>query len=75
MPISELDGFECCRILKGDAKTQAIPIIFLTARAQTQEIQKGLALGAAGYIVKPFDPMTLPKQIEEILSGGQAHAS
>jgi two-component system OmpR family response regulator len=62
-----LDGFETCRRIKASDTTSAMPVIFLTARAQAHEMQQGLSLGAVGYIIKPFDPMILPEQINEIL--------
>ncbi len=64
----KLNGFETCSRLKSNPATKDIPILFLTAKAQTHEIQHGMNLGAIGYILKPFDPMTLHKQIEEILA-------
>ena len=50
-----LDGFAVCLHLKSDPRTRDLPIIFLSAKSQEAEVQKGLSLGAAGYIVKPFD--------------------
>ena len=67
MPV--LDGFAACKMIKAEIKTKDIPIIFLTAKAQVYEIQLGMSLGAVGYILKPFDPMTLSKQIDEVLKG------
>ena len=64
----ELDGLETCRRLKEDPQTRGIPVVFLTARSQEAEIQAGLALGAAGYIVKPFDAMTLGARVRELLA-------
>ncbi|MDV2991199.1 MAG: Sensor histidine kinase RcsC [Chroococcidiopsis sp. SAG 2025] len=49
-----LDGFETCSILKADAATQKIPIIFITALADLQAKVKGFAVGAVDYITKPF---------------------
>ncbi len=63
----EMDGYETCRRLKANPATASIPIVFLSARAQQSEIQKGRDLGAIGYLVKPFDPMTLSSQLEEML--------
>lgn len=63
----EMDGYETCRHLKSQETTQHIPIVFLSARAQQAEIQKGRDLGAVGYLVKPFDPMTLSSQLDAIL--------
>jgi two-component system OmpR family response regulator len=45
-----------------------VPIIFMTAKVQTHEVENHMKLGAAGVIAKPFDPMTLHKEITRILS-------
>lgn len=67
----EMDGYETCRRLKADPATQQIPVIFLSARAQQAEIQKGKDLGAIGYLVKPFDPMSLSSQLEALVKSAQ----
>jgi len=64
----KLDGYETCRRLKQSPDTKAIPVIFLTAKAQQFEMKQGLDAGALGYLVKPFDPMTLHDQIVTMLS-------
>lgn len=64
----ELDGPETCRQLKADPATAAIPVIFLTAKSQESEIQRGLSLGAAGYVTKPFDALQLGQQVKDILA-------
>lgn len=51
----EMDGYEVCRILKEDAKTKDIPIIFITSSTEVEEEIKGLELGAIDYITKPFN--------------------
>ena len=66
------NGFETCQDLKNSDHTKAIPVIFLTAKVQVLELQHGMSLGAIGYIIKPFDPLTLSKQIEEILKKNEA---
>lgn len=48
------------------------PVIFLTAKVQKEEIEDYLQLGAVGVISKPFDPLTLPQQIQQILDGVEA---
>src|SRR6187431_2464057 len=63
----ELDGPETCRQLKADPATAAIPVIFLTAKSQEAEIQRGLSLGAAGYVTKPFDALTLGQHVKGIV--------
>ncbi|MCP4213895.1 MAG: response regulator [bacterium] len=51
----EMDGFEVCKRLKEMPGRDVIPIIFLTARTETEDIVKGFRLGAADYITKPFN--------------------
>lgn len=50
-----LDGYEVCRRLKSDALTQGVPIIFITGLADADDETRGLELGAADYITKPFN--------------------
>jgi CheY-like chemotaxis protein len=63
----EMDGLEACQQLKADPATRDIPVIFLTAKSQEAEISQGLALGAVGYITKPFDALLLGAQIRALL--------
>ena len=63
----ELDGPATCQRLKAGPATASIPVIFLTAKTQESEIARGLALGAKGYITKPFDALTLGRQVEDLL--------
>ena len=65
----KLDGYETCRRLKQDPSLRHIPVIFLTAKAQETEVKKGLSLGAVGYLIKPFNPMSLASEISQILEG------
>ena len=51
-----LSGYEVCKILKDDAATRDIPVIFLTAMIGTEDEKKGLELGAADFITKPVNP-------------------
>jgi signal transduction histidine kinase len=64
MPI--MDGFELCKYLQADLNTCDIPIIFMTALADTENKVKGLSLGAVDYITKPFEQ-------EEVLARVQMH--
>ena len=63
-----LDGFQTCQRLKASSATKDIPVIFLTASVQEWETQRGLALGAIGYLYKPFDPLQLRQQVLELLA-------
>jgi CheY-like chemotaxis protein len=62
-----LDGPQTLRRLQEDARTKAIPVVFLTAKAQTSEQSRLRQLGARGVIAKPFDPITLADQVAELL--------
>ncbi len=55
-----LNGFETCQRLKADIRTKNMPVIFLTARASTEDTLKGFECGAVDYIQKPY-------QVEEVL--------
>jgi len=61
-----MDGFEACKIMKSEEKTKDIPIIFMTALADTVDKVKGFSLGAADYITKPI-------QYEEALARITTH--
>jgi two-component system, OmpR family, response regulator len=62
----QLDGPATLLLLKADAATAQIPVIFLTAKVQKNEVERYLAQGAHGVIFKPFDPMTLPQEIRRL---------
>ena len=63
----EMDGFEVIEKLKSDAATRTIPVIMLTAKAQTHEKIQGLRSGADDYITKPFQLDELTARIEAVL--------
>jgi len=54
-----MDGPTTLAQLRAEAKTETIPVVFMTARAQAREIEHFRSLGALGVIAKPFDPLTL----------------
>ena len=61
MPV--MDGPQLLAHLREDARTAGIPVVFMTARAQSSEVAHFLSLGAAGVVAKPFDPLTLAKSV------------
>lgn len=63
----KMTGYEACRQLKESAETQDIPIVFLSAKGQESEIQQGLTVGAVQYILKPFAPDELVKEVRSLL--------
>jgi diguanylate cyclase (GGDEF)-like protein len=62
MPL--VDGLEACRLIKGNEATRAIPVIFLSARDETDVKVNGLSLGADDYISKPFKAEELLARVE-----------
>jgi CheY-like chemotaxis protein len=54
-----MDGPTTLAQLRKNPQTSDIPVLFMTARAQTREVEEIISLGAQGVISKPFDPMTL----------------
>lgn len=62
------DGFEVFQQLRQDPVTERIPIIFLTARSSVEDRQKARHLGAAGYVIKPFQWASLIKLLHDVLS-------
>jgi CheY-like chemotaxis protein len=70
MPI--MDGPQTLVHLRESQLTANIPVVFMTARAQTREVEHFLSLGAAGVIPKPFDPMTLAAAVRNYLDHRRA---
>jgi CheY-like chemotaxis protein len=62
-----MDGPATLAELRDSTDTAGIPVIFLTAKAQRHEVERYRMLGAAGVLTKPFDPMTLPDEVRNIL--------
>jgi len=62
-----VDGFEACEYLKENEKTREIPIIFLTARTETEDIVKGFELGAVDYVTKPINSAELLARVRSHL--------
>ncbi len=64
----EMDGFEFCKIVKGDLAISHIPIIMLTALTGEEQMINGLTLGADDYLSKPFNTKQLQLKIRNLLS-------
>ena len=64
-----MDGWEACATIKQDADFAETPVVFLSARAQDADVERGSELGAAAYITKPFDPIDLLDLIAELVEG------
>jgi len=66
------DGYAVFRELRRDSRTVAIPVIMLTARAQTEDRIQGLEAGADDYLTKPFSPKELILRVQAILKRADA---
>jgi DNA-binding response OmpR family regulator len=60
----DIDGYETCRKLKENKETRDIPVIFLTAKYQVEDIIKGFEAGAVDYVTKPFNTAELLARIK-----------
>ncbi len=65
----KIDGFEVLKVLKGDEATRHIPIIVLTAKAEEEDRQRAMDLGANDYMTKPFKPQDLWDRLKHYLPG------
>ncbi|MBN1303157.1 MAG: response regulator [Anaerolineales bacterium] len=65
--LPDIDGYEVARRLRGDRRTQEVPIIFLTEKRERVDRLQGLELGADDYITKPFDVQELRLRVRNAL--------
>ena len=75
MPV--LDGWQVAERLIEDERTKNIPIIFLTARAELRDRERGLEAGGIAYVTKPFNPLELAVLVEDLVgrvARGEAYA-
>lgn len=64
----KMTGYEACRAMKAIDAIKDIPVVFLSAKGQDEEIQTGIDAGAIAYILKPFAPDELTKQVNDLLA-------
>jgi DNA-binding response OmpR family regulator len=64
-----MNGLEVCRAVRQDPALANLPIILMTARAQSSDVAAGLDAGADAYIIKPFGPIELREHVEALLDG------
>jgi two-component system OmpR family response regulator len=65
MPV--MDGLETLAALRSQPATAMTPVIFLTAKGAGDEVERMTSLGAAGVLIKPFDPRTLSRDVRAVL--------
>jgi two-component system, OmpR family, alkaline phosphatase synthesis response regulator PhoP len=69
----KLDGYETCKLLKGEDTTRDIPVILLSAKGRNVDQKIGFEVGADDYITKPFSPRKLVERINAILGQSSPH--
>jgi CheY-like chemotaxis protein len=63
-----MSGIEACRAIRSDPCVAHTPVILLTARAQSADVEQGLAAGADAYVTKPFSPRELAFRVDTLLA-------
>ncbi len=63
-----LSGIDLCRRIRDEAGTAGIPVILLTAKAQSDDVLRGFAAGADDYMIKPFSPSELTSRVGAVLA-------
>ena len=69
MMMPGMDGVATLAALRAEPATATTPVIFLTAQAGAHEVERLTTLGAAGVLIKPFDPRTLSDQVLALVNG------
>ena len=64
----QMDGFTTLQFIKKDPKLSDIKVIFLSAKNNAEDIEKGLKLGADAYVTKPYSIKKLTQQVEEMIN-------
>lgn len=63
----QLDGWKVAEELHAEGLTRRIPIVFLTARAELRDRERGIELGGVEYVTKPFNPIELAALVRDLL--------
>jgi DNA-binding response OmpR family regulator len=64
----KLTGYEACKRIKAEPDLANVPVIFLSAKGQENEIEQGIAAGAEEYLLKPFAPDQLVDRVKTVLA-------
>lgn len=73
--LPKVDGWEVCRRLREESNIEKVPVIMLTARAETDDKLKGFEVGADDYVTKPFSPRELVARVKRVLARAEAKAT
>jgi two-component system aerobic respiration control protein ArcA len=70
-----VDGYELCKLLKSHHSLSKVPLVFVSARKEEEDIQRGFDAGCDEYITKPFDIEKMTETISRILATGSERPS
>ena len=70
--LPDMDGFEVCRRIKENPDTSAVPVVMLTAKKSSRDLERGREVGADAYITKPFKSVKVLEVIGGLLGTSQA---
>ena len=65
----QMNGYEVCRRLKADPKTQNVPVVMCSSKGEEFDRYWGMKQGADAYVVKPFQPKELVATVKQLLKG------
>ncbi|MCU0373988.1 MAG: response regulator [Chitinophagaceae bacterium] len=68
----DVDGYEICRHIRNTGELAHTHVVFLSAKSSEADVQKGLLMGAARYITKPFSTRHLVKEVKQLLEEASA---
>ena len=73
--LPDIDGFEVCRQIRANPRTNGIPVVMLTARKSPEDQERGNESGASAYLTKPFKSAMIIEVIEELLGSARSAKS
>ncbi|MFZ5849302.1 response regulator [Nocardioides pakistanensis] len=71
----QMNGFETVVRLREDERTQSIPVVMVTGRAQAADVERGEAVGVEAYLTKPFEPAALVEIVTRLAREGRARSA
>lgn len=71
----QMNGFETVVRLREDERTQAIPVVMVTGRAQAADVERGDAVGVQAYLTKPFEPAALVEIVTRLAREGRTRSA
>lgn len=70
--LPDIDGFEICKRIRKDPRTESLPVVMLTAKRSQDDQERGAACGANAYITKPFKSAVIIDVIERLINPSEA---